>query len=135
MTLLMASLLALLAPLVRSSEGCSLSDSTCPHPQQHEGETAGLGLLQGRVQRDRASIGSGKEAGSDIKANTQMDECGCTPGHDGWSSRAQRCSSTSQTSPEEAAGCACGCTPGQDGWSSRAQRCSTTSETSPQEAA
>jgi len=74
-----------------------------------------------------------------------VDDCGCVPGRTGWSSRAQRCSHSSRTSPEEAAACKsdgrvdgrvddCGCAPGRTGWSSRAQKCSSTSVTSPEAA-
>lgn len=68
------------------------------------------------------------------------DACGCLPGQ-GWSSTSKSCSTSSQTSVEEAAACkqagfrdACGCPLGQ-GWSSTSKSCSTGSQTSPEEAA
>lgn len=126
---------------------CELIGSNVCQKPKDEGflETRWIGLEE--VDQIRYRGGTWGDKKSMLKqylkpsgSSGASDACGCPPGQ-GWSSVSKRCSTTSQTSPEEAAACkqlgttdACGCPVGQ-GWSSVFRRCSTSSQTSPEEAA
>lgn len=80
-------------------------------------------------------------SGSGGSTSGPRDACGCFQGQ-GWSSRANECTSSSQTSNEEGAACQanggldeCGCRRASKGWSSTKGRCSSSSQTSASEAA
>jgi len=98
--------------------------------------------------RQELSTGQAPPAPAPAPPGAQvLDACGCRPGSEGFSSRAQACSPSSRTSPWEAAHCqrtgrsppgnfdVCGCMVGAQGWSSTRGRCSSRSQTSQDEAA